>query len=305
MMNNEKWYNNANIIVNLILGVIIGIIVVSQSFAIGGELTLFGSVINHNSIYFLIFIYYLFLKFSFGKKYFNYLSIFLIFIYSIFGITSLLTVVQAFSLNTVLSFTLDFLLLVYLIHTFLRDTRLWDELRLYHSPFNELTNEWLFYSIIVVSTFLLAVNLISTAAVSGVIISILDFIFYLLFSRYVYLYREYLDSHKIDIDNDGNFNDIKDNIMNTIDDAGDKIKDTIDKVDSGEISETIKEKVEEISHDAEKYFDEDSKEEKIIEEMKKDEMDDSTKEIKPKKKKSNSTKKATSKGDSAKKKGDE
>lgn len=303
MMNDKKWYDNANIVVNLIIGVIIGIIIFSQSFAIGGELTLFGSVINHNSIYFLILIYYLFLKFSFGKKYFNYLSIFLIFIYSIFGITSLLTVVQAFSLNTVLSFTLDFLLLVYLIHTFLRDTRLWSELRLYHSPFNELTNEWLFYSIIVISTFLLAVNLISTVALSGVVISILDYIFYLLFSRYIYLYREYLDTNKIDIDNDGNFNSIREDIKSTVYDAEDKIKDTIDKVDSGEMSETIKKKVEEVSHDAEEYFDKESKDEKIIEKIKQEEMDDSVNEEKPKNKKS--TKRATSKRNISKKKGDE
>ena len=41
----------------------------------------------------------------------------------------------------------------------------------------------------------------------------------MLFSRYIYLYRDYLDYHRIDVDNDGNFDSIREDIKNTIDDV--------------------------------------------------------------------------------------
>ena len=79
----EKWYNQGGKVVNLILLTILLIIIFSQSFATteGFSLTLFGSIINHNSVYLFVLIYFILLKFNFGKKYFNYLN--LILLYSI------------------------------------------------------------------------------------------------------------------------------------------------------------------------------------------------------------------------------
>ena len=56
---NVKWYDSGDMITNLILLTILLIIVVSQSFAINGEssLALFSSVINHNTVYLLVFVY--------------------------------------------------------------------------------------------------------------------------------------------------------------------------------------------------------------------------------------------------------
>ena len=257
-MEKEQWYNNPDWIVNLILGVIAGIVICSQSLAFGNglSLTLFGSVINHNSIYFLVLIYFIFLKFSFGKKYFNYLNVALIFIYFISCGTSLLTVIQSFSLNTVLSFMLDFFILIYLIHTFLRGTRVWKGFKLQHSPFNEFTNDFMFYAIVVISVVLLAVNLINTVVISGIVLSCLDAVFSILFGRYIFLYREYLDINKIDAVNDGNFDEIKKELSNKIDEAGDKISDVIentgDKIDDVLNTDKDKEKKEEESDKTEK-----------------------------------------------------
>ena len=266
---NKVWYNNANMVINCIIAVIIAIVVSSQSFTYGGELslTLFGSVINHNSIYLLILIYFILLKFSVGKKYFNYLNVFLMFLYFISSITSLLTMVQSFSLNTVLSFILDFIFLLYLIHTFFRDTRVWDEFNLQHSPFNEFTNDVSFYAIVVVSVFLLAVNLISTVVISGVLLSTLDTLFAILFGRYIFLYREYLDYKKIDASNDGNFDEIKNDIKQTASDASEKIKDTIDKMELDDAIWEIKDKVEEVSKEVSDHFT--SEEDTLIEKEKK------------------------------------
>ncbi len=206
-----KWYDNANMITSLIIGTILLIIIFTQSFALGrnGSIELFTSIINHNSIYLFILVYFILIKFYIGKRYFNYLSVLIIFIYFITTTTSFLTLIQAFSLITSLDFLINILLLVYLIHTLMRDTRIWREFYLSKSPFNELPNEFMFYSIIVVSIILLAVNLISTIAISGVFISILDTIYIILLTRYIYLYRVFLDKKKKEVGDTMNLEDLK------------------------------------------------------------------------------------------------
>lgn len=245
--NNQElnWYDSGNIITSLIIGVILLVIVCSQSFAASGNssLALFGSVINHNSIYLLVLVYFIALKTREGKRYFNYLNVILIFIYFIATFTSLLTVVQSFSLNTILSFAMNFVLEVYLLHTMFRDTRVWKEFKLGNSPFNEITNEIYFYMVIVLSVFLLAVNLISTVVVSGVIISILDAVYVVLFSRYIFLYGSYLDTKKKDINNSGNFDEIKENIKNTVDEVNEKINNFVEENKIDEKIDNVKEKI--------------------------------------------------------------
>lgn len=234
-----KWYDNANTITSMIIGTIILIIVFSQSYALGrnGSLELFTSIINHNSIYLFILIYFVIIKFYFGKRYFNYLSVFIIFMYFITTTTSFLTLIQAFSLNSTLDFLLNILLLVYLLHTLMRDTRVWREFYLSKSPFNELPNDFMFLSIIVVSIILLAVNLISTIVVSGVVISILDTVYVILLSRYIYLYRKFLDKKKIDMGDTMNLEDLK----KTIKEVDKEVSKTVDGI-AKNIDDYVKEK---------------------------------------------------------------
>ena len=229
-----KWYESGNIITSMIIGTIIAIIICSQSFAVitNASIDLFSSVINHNSIYLLILIYFILLKFKFGKKYFNYLNIFLVFLYFISTITSLLTVIQSFSLNTILAFVENGVLLVYLIHTMFRDTALWKDYKMSNSPFNEITNDGYYNALIVIVVFTLFINLISTVVLSGLFISILDAIYILLFGRYIYLYREYLDYHQLDSNNEGNFDGIRKDIQTVLDSTNldEKAVEIIDKV---------------------------------------------------------------------------
>ena len=233
-----EWYDSPNFISNLMIVLIFSIIICSQSFAIGdnNSLQLFGSIINYNTVYILVLIYFLSLKTSMGKKYFNYLNLFVIFIYLVNTITSFLTVIQDFSLSTVLSFSIVFVLFIYIIHTFLRDTRLWKDFNMKVSPFNELTNDWYFYTLIVLSTGLLIVKLISTLLFSGVILSIFDCLYIIILGRYIYLYRDYLDDKNKDSNNSGNFDEIKDLVKDTIDDAATQIKKVID-VDNKKVKE--------------------------------------------------------------------
>ena len=214
-----KWYDSGYAIIYLIIITILAAIICSQSFAVGGEgdLFVFTSVINHNSSYLFVLIYFIAVLTSKGKKYFNYLNIFLIFIYLISAITSLLTLIQSFSLISVFSFAQTVILLIYLVHTMLRDTRIWDEFHLSKSPFNEIKNDNYYYAIVVVVVFGLIVNLISTVVISGLFVSVLDAIYILLFARYIYLYREFLDVNKLDSNNEGNFDEIKKDIKKALD----------------------------------------------------------------------------------------
>lgn len=223
--NTIRWYESGNAITSLIIIVILVSIICSQSFLeFGSSLSLFTSIINHNAIYLLVLVYFVLLKTHFGKRFFNYLNVFLFFIYAISAVTSLLTLFQSFALNTILLFFENVLILVYLVHTMFRDTRVWNELKLGSSPFNEIKNDNYYYLLVVLAVFILVVNLISTIVVSGLIISVLDSLYILLFGRYFYLYREYLDYHSLDVNNESNSNELKDGV--------DKNNENLDKNDS-------------------------------------------------------------------------
>ena len=253
-----KWYDSAHTITNLIIGTILLIIICSQSYAIQENFSIafFGSVINHNSIYLLVLIYFVLLKFKVGKKYFNYLNLLLLFIYLIGTLATLLTVIQSFSLDTLLSFLINISLLIYIFHTMFRDTRVWTDYKLERSPFNEITNEVYLYIIVTVTVFLLAVNLINTVALSGVVIAILDAVYFLLIGRYVYLYRDYLDKRHINTNNSGNFDEVREKVKETLDKANDNIQEILDKTEIDDVivekTKEVKEKVQETITDKKK-----------------------------------------------------
>lgn len=268
--NKSIWYDNGNIITNLIIIAILLIIFSSQSFAnnTAFSFTLIGSVINHNSIYLFVLIYFILLKFSFGKSYFNYLNLLLIFLYGLTTITSLLTLVGAFSLNTVLEFTINFVLCAYLFHTMLRGTRLWKELRLTNSPFNEFTNDGSFYIVVILSVFILIVELISTVELRGVVLSILDAAYLVLLGRYIFLYRKYLDDNKIDFVNEGNFDEVRKTIDTSIDTVKDKTNELLDKTDIDEkIVEATSKVVDTVKDKTNELLDKTDIDEKVVEKV--------------------------------------
>lgn len=228
-----SWFDDARSITNVLIVLIFAIILLSQSFAINNNLDtvdIFRNIVNHNIVYLLLGVYFIALKTYSGKKNFNYLNLILILLYIIVTITSLLTLIQSLNLNSIVTFILNIVLLIYLAHVFLRNTRVWNDYKLKKSPFNELSNDWLFSAVVVLSVIKLAVTLLFTTSLDGAFISFLDCIFICFFGRYIYLYREYLDLKKIDSNNDGDFTDIKEKINdfveeNDIDDTIDSIKD--------------------------------------------------------------------------------
>ena len=192
-----EWYDNPNFIVSILLGLNIAIIILSQAFAIKNNLSsleIFRSILNHNSAYIMLLVYFVFLETKVGKKYFNFLNIILIIFYALVTIASLLTVFQSFGLSSLVYLILYLVIFIYLVDTFMRDTRLWKDLDLDKLPFDEVTNDWYFYAIILLSVIYLAVDLISASSFDGVVLATLGTICIMLFARYIYLYKAYQES---------------------------------------------------------------------------------------------------------------
>ncbi len=234
---NISLFDSPDKITTIIIGLILIIIILSQSFAINnnlGALEIFRNILNHNSIYLFMLLYFASLKTYLGKKYFNYINTVVIFIYFVNMITSTLTIFHTFSLTSLLGFALNVLLFLYLFHVFFRGTRIWKDFKLRKSPFNELTNDWYFSVIVIISVMSLAVNLIFTTTFDGTVLTLLDTLYIILFTRYIFLYREYLDKEKIDIKNEGNLEEVKTKISDVVDDLGESISDI-----AGDISDSV------------------------------------------------------------------
>ena len=243
----KEWYNNPSIISMLIVGLIALIIILSQSFAVNGEVsgfTLFSNVLNHNISYMFILVYFVILRFKVGKTYFNYINLALMALCFIQVIASLLTVIQSFSLTSLLVSVAQLLVFVYLFHTFLRKTVVWKEFKLEKSVFNDFTNSWYFYAIVIVEVVLVTVNFITISNFDGIVLSLLDCLYTILFARYIYLYGEFVNNK------DGIINSFKDTVDMSVkkvqefcedNDISEKIGDAIDTITGSKVEEVKEE----------------------------------------------------------------
>ena len=237
-----SWYDNPNMLTTLILLDLFLIIICSQSLGIGSQLNgweLFRNVINLNTTYVLVLIYFLLLKFKVGKRYFNTLNLILLLLYFITMVTSFLSIFQTFNITSLLMLLMNLIIFIQMFHSLLRDTRIWKEFGLEKSPFNEIHHDSYFYIVSILAILYLAINLIFTDDFNGVVITLFVSIFYMLFSRFIMLYSEYLDSKGIDTNNSGNFDQIKekvsekinvDSVEKQVEALSDKIEDLENKV---------------------------------------------------------------------------
>ncbi len=190
----KMWYDNATILTNIIIGLIIITIILSQSFAVNnniGAINTFRSLFNHNGSYILALIYFVLIKSRHFQKYFNVTNLLYIFFYFLNSFASLLTIFQSFSVSSLCSLLLNIIILFYMVYTFLYDTRLWKDFKLGNLPFDEIKNEWYYYSINFFAFIVLLSNLIGAINFDGVVLSLFDAIYTCLFARYIYLYKEY------------------------------------------------------------------------------------------------------------------
>lgn len=245
---NTVWLNNPNILSSLILLVIFLIIVSNQGYiANGNTKEIMSNVVNNNTIFILVFIYFACLKFKFGKKNFNILNMILLFLYFIFALTTALQLFKVFSIIALLYALINILLFIQLFHTLLRDTRYWEDYGIEKSPFNEFDEDFYFNGILLLSILYLVVNMLALDHVRDLSVALFTTIYYIFFSRFIYLYDKYLDSKKAHVNNSGNFDELREkvsevsdqikdsSIVKSIEDVADKIVDKVDDiVDKGE-----------------------------------------------------------------------
>ena len=248
------WYDNPNLVTTIIIGLIAVIVILSQSFAINSHLSaveILSSILNHNIVYLLMFVYFVGLKTRIGKKYFDFFNLFIIVLHSLTAITSLLTVFQSFGLSSLLILAIDVLIIIFMFHTFLRSTRVWKSMGLAKSPFNDISNSGYFSSILVLVMTLLAVNLISTTSFDGTVLALLDSLYTILFSKYIFLYGEYLNDKNATMNKSANFNELKEEFSDKkvelkFDEKFETLKDDVSSL-AGNIKEElvdVKEKIE-------------------------------------------------------------
>ncbi len=197
--NKEKtWYNNASMLTYILISLIFGIVILSQAFAVKnniGAVNTFRNLFNHNTIYIFSLIYFIIINFKLGRKYFNIINLIYIILYGLLTIAAFLTIFQSFGIISLADLLLNTIMFFYMTYTFLSNTRLWKDLKLNNIPFDEVKNESYYYSVVVLSVIVMFVSLIGSFEVDGVILSILDFVYTILFARFIYLYKDYEDSN--------------------------------------------------------------------------------------------------------------
>lgn len=195
--NKEKdWFDSPRMVTYIIIGLLIVLIILSQSFAINSQLgtaDIIRSILNHNSIYVLTLIYFVLLHFKIGKKYFDHLNVLMLIFFILITIASFFTIFQSFGLASLLQLGINILFTVYFLYAFLSNTLIGKELHLNNSLLVELKNEQYFYLITTLLVVNLIVALISSTSFESIVISLLEVLFYFLFARYISLYKEYDD----------------------------------------------------------------------------------------------------------------
>ena len=198
------WYDNANVLTNIILVSAIVVIVISQSMAVNSDvnaIVMLRNLLNHNLTYIAALVYFVLLKTKVGRRNFNLINVVYICLYVLNTIASVFTIIQSFSLSSIFALVLNVLVLSYMCTTFLPETRIWNDFGLNKLSLQEIKNDWFFTSIAVVGLLLMLVNLITVVNFYGIILTLFDTIYIILFARYIYLYKKYND--------DSSLNDVK------------------------------------------------------------------------------------------------
>lgn len=198
MKNNKEkdWFDSPRMVTYVIIGLLIVLIILSQSFAINSQLgtsDIIRSILNHNSIYVLTLIYFVMLHFKVGKKYFDHLNVIMLVFFGLITLASMFTVFQSFGLASLLQLGINILFTIYFLYAFISNTVIGKEFHLSTSVIVELKNEQYFYLITTLLVIHLVVVLINSTSFESIVISLLEVLFYFLFARYISLYKEYDD----------------------------------------------------------------------------------------------------------------
>ena len=202
MKKQEKdFFDSPNMITFIITGLLVILIILSQSFAIQSHLgasDIFRSIINHNSIYLVSLCYFILIKVKFGKRYFDYLNVVMFVFYLLTTFASLFTIFQSFGFDSILNLSFNVLVTLYFGYSFFTNTVVGRDLKLSNSPLAEIKNDQYYYLLMGIIGVSLIVSLISASSFENVVVYLLEAIYKFLFIRYIYLYKEYIDHKEVE-----------------------------------------------------------------------------------------------------------
>ncbi len=211
----KDFFDSPNMITFIITGLLVVLIILSQSFAIQSHLgasDIFRSIINHNSIYLVSLFYFILIKVKFGKRYFDYLNVVMFVFYLLTTFASLFTIFQSFGFDSILNLSFNVLVTLYFGYSFFTNTVVGRDLKLSNSPLAEIKNDQYYYLLMGIIGVSLIVSLISASSFENVVVYLLEAIYKLLFVRYIYLYKEYIDHKELDSDVEEKVKDNKDTV---------------------------------------------------------------------------------------------
>ena len=211
----KDFFDSPNMITFIITGLLVVLIILSQSFAIQSHLgasDIFRSIINHNSIYLVSLFYFILIKVKFGKRYFDYLNVVMFVFYLLTTFASLFTIFQSFGFDSILNLSFNVLVTLYFGYSFFTNTVVGRDLKLSNSPLAEIKNDQYYYLLMGIIGVSLIVSLISASSFENVVVYLLEAIYKLLFVRYIYLYKEYIDHKELDSKVEEEVKDNKDTV---------------------------------------------------------------------------------------------
>lgn len=199
--NERDFFDSPNMITYILIGLLVVLIILSQSFAIQSHMEagdIFRSIINHNSVYLVSLIYFVLIKVKFGKKYFDYLNVTMFVFYLLTTFASLFTIFQSFGFYSILNLAFNVLITLYFGYSFFTSTIIGKDLGLSDSPLSEINNGQYYYILIGIIAISLIVSLVSVNSFEDVVVYLLEAMYQFMFVRYVYLYKEYIERKELE-----------------------------------------------------------------------------------------------------------
>lgn len=199
--NERDFFDSPNMITYILIGLLVVLIILSQSFAIQSHMEagdIFRSIINHNSVYLVSLIYFVLIKVKFGKKYFDYLNVTMFVFYLLTTFASLFTIFQSFGFYSILNLAFNVLITLYFGYSFFTSTVIGKDLGLSDSPLSEINNGQYYYILIGIIAISLIVSLVSVNSFEDVVVYLLEAMYQFMFVRYVYLYKQYIERKELE-----------------------------------------------------------------------------------------------------------
>lgn len=190
----KEWYDDANVVTSLLIGILILILIISQAFAIRHQMGIdymLRSLFNYNTIYVFFLSYFVLLKTKVGKRYFQLMNVILTVLEVLVLFGSILNVIQFFGLGTLFNLIMNIVLLTYMGYVLLRETKIWDLFHFEGLQLHLIKNSQFFTALSFINIIILVIELINSIEFDHVVLKLMECIYMIGFARYLYLYQDY------------------------------------------------------------------------------------------------------------------